>query len=119
MRKMLYQLLANAIALLHFAFILFVLGGGLLLLRWPKLVWVHVPAAVWGVVIELMGWYCPLTRVENWLLQRAGLAGYSEGFVAHYIFALIYPTGLTRAIEIAIGAFVLLVNVSVYVKVFK
>jgi hypothetical protein len=82
-------------------------------------VWVHVPAAVWGVVIELMGWYCPLTRVENWLLHRAGLAGYSEGFVAHYIFALIYPTGLTRAIEIAIGAFVLLVNVSVYVKVFK
>jgi hypothetical protein len=116
---MIYQLLAGAVAILHFAFILFVIGGAFLLLRWPKLMWIHLPAAIWGVVIELMGWYCPLTNVENWLLRRAGRAGYSGGFVAHYIFALIYPAGLTRSIEIAIGIVVLLVNVSVYVRVFK
>lgn len=119
MRSVLYQILATAVALLHFAFILFVIGGAFLLLRWPKLMWIHLPAAIWGVVIEWMGWYCPLTRVENWLLHRAGREGYSGGFVAHYIFALIYPAGLTRSIEIAIGVVVLIVNVSVYVRVFK
>lgn len=116
---MLYQLLASVVAIIHFAFIVFVIGGGLLLLRWPKLMWIHLPAAIWGFVIEMMGWYCPLTGIENWLLRRAGREGYSGGFVSHYIFALIYPAGLTRTVEIAIGAFVLIVNVSVYVRVFK
>jgi len=116
---MLYQLLATAVALVNLAFIVFVIAGGFLLLRWPKLMWIHLPAAVWGVVIEVMGWYCPLTGLENWLLHRAGREGYSGGFVSHYIFALIYPAGLTRTIELAIAAVVLLVNVSVYVRVFK
>ena len=116
---MLYQLLATAVAVLHFAFIVFVIGGGLLLLRWPKLMWIHLPAAIWGFVIEMMGWYCPLTGIENWLLRRAGREGYSGGFVSHYIFALIYPAGLTRTIEVTIGVVVLVVNVSVYVRVFK
>jgi hypothetical protein len=116
---MLYQLLASVVAILHFAFIVFVIGGGLLLLLWPKLMWIHLPAAIWGVVIEMMGWYCPLTGIENWLLRRAGRAGYSGGFVSHYIFALIYPAGLTRSIELMIGIVVLVVNVSVYVRVFK
>src|SRR5262245_8541034 len=116
---MLYKLAANTLALIHFAFILFVVLGGLLLLKWPKLVWVHIPAAVWGALIEFAGWYCPLTSMENAMLRRAGEAGYTGGFVAHYIFRLIYPAGLTRGLEIAIGAFVLVVNVSVYVKVFR
>jgi len=116
---MLYQLLASVVAIIHFAFIVFVIGGGLLLLRWPKLMWIHLPAAIWGFVIEMMGWYCPLTGIENWLLRRAGREGYSGGFVSHYIFALIYPAGLTRTLEIAIGVFVLIVNVSLYVRVFK
>jgi len=116
---MLYSILATVVAILHFAFILFVIGGAFLLLRWPKLMWLHLPAAMWGVVIEWMGWYCPLTGLENLLLRRAGREGYSGGFVAHYIFALIYPQGLTRSIEIAIGVFVLIVNVSLYVRVFK
>jgi Protein of Unknown function (DUF2784) len=119
MRRMLYHLLANAVAVVHLAFIAFVIAGGLLLLRWPRVLWLHLPAAVWGVVIELMGWYCPLTGLENWALRRAGLQGYTEGFVAHYIFALIYPNGLTRGLELLIGAVVLVVNVSVYVRVFK
>ncbi len=116
---MLYQLGATAVAILHLTFILFVVAGGLLLFRWPKQMWVHVPAVVWGVLIELTGWYCPLTNLENWLLRHAGRAGYSGGFIAHYIFAIIYPSGLTRGMEVAIGVFVLVVNVSVYVKVLR
>ncbi len=117
--RMVYRFLADAVALLHLAFIIFVVVGGLTLLRWPKLVWLHLPAAIWGVLIEFAGWYCPLTVLENALLRRAGLAGYEGGFVSHYIFALIYPAGLTRGMEIAIGTFVLVVNVSVYVKLWK
>jgi hypothetical protein len=116
---MIYKLAANGIALFHLTFILFVLFGGLLLLKWPSVAFLHVPAAVWGVLIELAGWYCPLTRWENLLLQRAGQAGYSGGFLAHYIFALIYPSGLTRGIEIALGLVVLGLNVGVYVRVFR
>ena len=116
---MFFKLAANAIALFHLSFILFVVFGGLLVLRWPRLAWIHLPAAIWGALIELAGLYCPLTRWENLMLRRAGESGYSGGFVAHYIFALIYPQGLTRGLEIAIGLFVLAVNVSVYVRVFR
>ena len=113
------SLAATAIALLHLGFILFVLFGALLVLRWPKLMWVHLPAAAWGVLIEFAGWWCPLTRWENQLLRAAGRAGYDNGFVAHYIMPIIYPPGLTRGLEIAIGVFVLVVNAAVYVRVFR
>ena len=116
---MLYQFAATAIALLHLSFIVFVFLGGLLVLRWPKLAWVHVPAAVWGVLIEFFGWWCPLTKWENHFLLLAGRAGYDSGFVAHYIMPIIYPPGLTRGLEIAIGIVVLIINVSVYVRVFR
>jgi hypothetical protein len=114
---MLYQFGADAVALLHLAFILFVVLGGLLVLRWKRLAWLHLPAAGWGVLIEFAGFYCPLTRLENWLLHRAGRAGYPEGFIAHHLFALIYPGGLTRPMELVLGALVLLVNVYVYMRV--
>ena len=116
---MTYQVAATATALLHLAFILFVLFGGFLVLKWPKLAWVHVPAAVWGVLIELFGWYCPLTRWENFFLREAGRAGYSGGFVSHYIIPLIYPPGLTRVHELVIGVLVLAVNTAIYVKVLR
>ncbi len=116
---MLYHAAATAVAVVHFAFIFFVVAGGFLVLRWRWLAWLHIPAAVWGTLIEFAGWYCPLTDIENALLRKAGEAGYSGGFVAHYIFSLIYPSGLTRGFEIAIGVFVLLVNVGVYVRVFR
>jgi len=117
--RMVFKLAANALALIHLAFIVFVILGGLLLLKWPKLMWLHIPAAVWGALIEFGGWYCPLTSMENAMLRRAGESGYSGGFVAHYIFAAIYPAGLTRGLEILIGVVVLVVNVSVYVRVFR
>ena len=119
MKRMAYNFAATAIAVLHLAFIVFVLLGGLLVLRWPRLAWVHVPAAVWGVLIEFFGWWCPLTRWENYFLAQAGRAGYGGGFVAHYIMPVIYPPGLTRGMEIAIGILVLVINVSVYMKAFR
>jgi Protein of Unknown function (DUF2784) len=119
MKRMTYQVAAISIALLHFAFIAFVFLGGLLVLRWPRLAWVHVPAVVWGVLIEFFGWWCPLTKWENYFLREAGRAGYDTGFVAHYIMPVIYPPGLTRGMEIAIGLFVLILNVSVYMRVFR
>jgi hypothetical protein len=116
---MLYNLAALAIALLHLAFIVFVLLGGLLVLKWPRLGWVHLPAAVWGVLIEVFGWWCPLTKWENYFLAKAGRAGYSGGFVGHYIMPIIYPPGLTRGMEVAIGVFVLVINLVVYVRVLR
>jgi hypothetical protein len=116
---MIYNLAATSLALLHFGFIVFVLFGAFLVLKWPGLKWVHLPAAVWGVLIELFGWWCPLTKWENVLLQRAGRAGYGGGFVSHYIMPIIYPAGLTRGLEIVIGLLVLAINLAVYVKVFR
>lgn len=107
---------AIAIALLHLVFIVFVVLGGVAVLRWPALMWIHIPAAIWGVMITFAGWYCPLTTWENALLRRAGKAGYDNSFVEHYLFAVIYPDGLTRTIQIAIGLFVLGVNAAVYAR---
>jgi hypothetical protein len=119
MHRMLSNLAATAIAIAHLLFILFVLFGGFLVLKWPKVMWVHLPAATWGMLIEFGGWYCPLTRWENHFLRAAGRAGYSGGFVGHYIMPLIYPSGLTRGMEVAIGALVLVINLGVYVRVFR
>lgn len=116
--RMLYQYLATAVAIIHFGFIVFVIAGGFLVLRWPALKWVHLPAAIWGALIEIGGWVCPLTILENAFLRKAGTAGYDGGFIAHHIFRVIYPQGLTRWMEFAIAAFVIAVNVAVYRKVF-
>ncbi len=117
--RMLYNFAATTTALVHLAFILFVIFGGFLVLRWPKLMWIHLPAAVWGVLIEWFSWYCPLTKWENYFLQQAGRAGYSGGFVAHYIMPVIYPAGLTRGHEIVIGVLVLVLNAGIYMRVFR
>jgi Protein of Unknown function (DUF2784) len=115
---MIYQTAATAVAAIHFGFILFVVAGGFLALRWPWVKWVHLPAAIWGAMIEIGGWICPLTILENALLRRAGAAGYDGGFIAHHLLGVIYPKGLTRWMEFAIAAFVIAINVAVYRKVF-
>jgi len=115
---MLYRILADATAILHFAFVLFVALGGLLVLRWRRLAWIHLPAAIWGALIEIMNWTCPLTAYENLFRVRGGMQGYGDDFIAYHIFRLIYPDGLTRTIQFAIAAFVLLINTAVYAKVF-
>ncbi|WP_354682722.1 DUF2784 domain-containing protein [Cupriavidus necator] len=106
--------LADLVVVVHGLFILFVVAGGLLVLRWPRLAWVHLPAAVWGVLIEWLGWICPLTPLENTLRQAAGQAGYSGGFVERYLLPLIYPAGLTPAVQLWLGLVVLVVNVAIY-----
>jgi hypothetical protein len=115
---MFYRVLADLIGVAHFAFVLFVALGGLLVLRWRRLAWVHLPAAIWGALIEIMNWECPLTSYENLFRVRAGLQGYSEGFIAHYIYRLIYPPGLTRGVQLAIALLVFVINTAVYSKVF-
>jgi len=114
---MLARWLADAVLLLHLAFILFVVLGGLLVLRRPKLAWLHLPAALWGALIEFTGGICPLTPLENALRRQGGEAGYQGGFIEHYIVPLIYPGSLTRPVQVALGAVVVLINLAVYWRV--
>ena len=111
---MLHRWLADGVLVVHLAFVLFVVLGGLLVLRWPKLAWIHVPVALYGAIIEFAGFICPLTPLENSLRQRGGEAGYEGGFVEHYITAALYPSGLTREIQIVLGLAVLALNGVVY-----
>ncbi|WP_454711475.1 DUF2784 domain-containing protein [Cupriavidus nantongensis] len=106
--------LADLVVIVHGLFIVFVVAGGLLALRWPRVAWLHLPAAVWGVLIEWSGWICPLTPLENLLRRAAGQAGYSGGFVERYLLPLIYPAGLTPAVQLWLGLVVLAVNVAIY-----
>ena len=109
-----HGVLADLVLLAHAAFILFAAGGALLLRRFPRVAWLHLPAVVWGVGIEWSGGVCPLTPLEVWLRRRAGASGYQGDFIEHYVTALIYPAGLTRGMQIALGAGLLLVNVLLY-----
>lgn len=109
-----YALLANLVLLAHLAFILFVALGGLAVLRWPRLAWLHLPCVAWGVTVELMGWYCPLTPLENHFLRLAGETGYAGDFLQHYLLSAIYPEGLTRHAQTVIGLMALAINLPVY-----
>lgn len=110
-----YRVAADAVLVLHFLFIVWAVGGGLLLLAgWHRVVWLHLPAALWAVMIEFGGWICPLTPLEWQLRERAGEAGISGGFVERYLLAWIYPDGLTREVQIAIGIAVLALNAAIY-----
>lgn len=116
---MLPALAADLLVALHFGFILFVVFGGLLVLRWRWVVWLHLPAAVWGALIELVGWVCPLTPLENHFRRLAGEVGYAHGFIEQYIAPLVYPLGLTPHIQTALGVGVIAVNVIVYTWVVR
>ena len=112
---MILRLAADTLVVIHLAFIVFVLVGGFLAWRWRRLVWLHAPAAVWGVLVEIGGWICPLTPWEVALRHRAGLAGYQGGFIEHYVTPIVYPAGLTPAIQFILGGIVLAVNAVAYV----
>lgn len=111
---MIFRVLADAVVVLHLGFVAFVVLGGLLVLRWPRLAWLHLPCAAWGALIEFADWVCPLTPLENRLRALGGEAGYSGGFVEEYLLGVLYPSGLTRGMQIALGIGVLLVNLVVY-----
>lgn len=116
---MIYRALADATVIVHLAFILFVVLGGLLALRWPRMMWVHLPAAAWGVLIELRGWICPLTPLENHFRRRGGEAGYAGGFIERYLEPVIYPSGLSSSTQLGLAGLVLLMNVAVYLFVLR
>jgi|SRR5210317_412735 hypothetical protein len=113
------NLLADLVLLMHGAFIVFVMLGGLLVLRWHRLAWLHLPCVAWGILIELTGWICPLTPLENRLREAAGLDSYGESFIEHYLMPLIYPPGLTPGIQYQLAATVLLVNLLIYFLVWR
>jgi hypothetical protein len=116
---MLYRLLADGTLALHLAFVAFVVLGGLLVLRRPALAWLHVPAVVWGVWVELAGWTCPLTPLENWLRMKGGVPAYPTSFIGHYLVPVLYPAGLTRTAQLFLAAGVLAINAAVYARLLK
>lgn len=113
----LFRAAADLVVVVHAAFVLFVVLGGLLVVRWPRLAWVHVPAAAWGVLTELAGWICPLTPLENHLRERSGMSTYQGEFVEHYVLPLLYPAHLTRGHQIWLGAAAIIINVVLYWRV--
>jgi hypothetical protein len=118
-RAMIPRMLADLVAITHFAFIAFVVLGGLLALRWRWIPWLHLPAAAWGAAIEFFGWYCPLTPLENALRRAGGAAGYAGGFVERYLLPVIYPGALTRELQVWLGVIVVLLNVVAYSVVWR
>ena len=111
------SVLADIVVVVHLLFVVFVVFGGLLALRWRRAAWIHVPAAVWGAVVEFTGWYCPLTPLENRLRERAGGATYDSDFIGRYALPLLYPEGLTREAQIALGGVAVGINALVYIIV--
>jgi hypothetical protein len=114
-----YSALADAVLVVHFAFVLFVGLGGLLVLRWARVAWVHIPAALWGVAIEFGGWICPLTPLENELRSRGGESTYHGDFIARYLMPVIYPEGLTREAQLVLGLAAVLLNTAIYAVVIR
>ena len=116
---MVYRGFADVVLLVHLAFIVFVLLGGMLALKWRWIPWIHLPAALWAAALEFRGWICPLTPLENWLRQASGEAGYSSGFIEHYILPVIYPAGLTSSIQVVLGLIVVFLNIGIYGLVYS
>ncbi|MBV8202316.1 MAG: DUF2784 domain-containing protein [Acidobacteria bacterium] len=116
---MLYRLLAGAVVVLHLGFVVFVLLGGLLVWRFRRLAWAHLPALAWGIWIELSGGICPLTPLENELRRLGGEAAYSGDFVGHYLLPLLYPEGLDRGVQAVLAAAAISVNAAVYWRLLR
>jgi hypothetical protein len=114
-----FRVLADATVVLHLAFVVFALLGGLLVLRWPRVAWVHLPAAAWGAWVEFAGSVCPLTPLENWLRERGGHVVYRSSFIEHYLLPVLYPVSLSRELQWTLGGIVVLVNVAVYIVVLQ
>lgn len=116
---MLYKLLADTAAFVHLLFVAFALAGGLLALRWRWLPWLHLPALAWGATVEVTGWICPLTPLENWLRAAGGAAGYGGGFVDHYLLPLLYPVGLEHGTQVVLALALLAINAVAYSLVWR
>ena len=110
-----YNILADAIVVAHFLFIAFVVFSGLLVIRWPRIAFVHLPSAIWGAAVEIFGWICPLTPLENHFRYLAGKTSYNGDFIAHYLLPIIYPENLTVAIQQVLGVLVIIINIIFYI----
>ena len=111
---MIYSFLADLLVVFHLVFILYVIAGALLIFKWAKTLWLHLPSCFWGMTVEFTGWTCPLTPWEIQLRRLAGEEGYSGSFIEHYLIPIIYPSGLNREIQMLLGSTVLIVNLSLY-----
>ena len=109
-----YRILADLVVLAHFGFILFVLLGGLLALRWHRIPWLHIPSLAWGGFVELTGRICPLTPLENSLRRAGGLTDYSQSFIERYVVPVVYPGELTRELQVVMGSFLIVLNILIY-----
>jgi len=116
---MLARLAADLLVVLHLAFVVFVILGGFLALRWRRIAWVHVPAALWGAIIEFAGWVCPLTPLENHFRRLAGDGGYAGGFIERYVIPALYPVDYTPGLRITLGAIVVGLNGVAYWLYFR
>lgn len=116
---MLNKIFADLLVIIHLSFICFVILGGMLLLKYRWVVFLHIPAVFWGAMIEFRGWLCPLTQWENQFRVSANQEGYRDGFIDHYLIPIIYPSGLTDDIQVVLGALVLIVNLLIYTYVAK
>jgi len=114
-----HLLLAELIVILHLLFIVFAMFGGLLVIKWPRLVWLHIPVVAWGALTEFLGLICPLTPLEIWLRQQAGVDSYQGGFISHYLVPLIYPPGLTPGTQWLLGGGLVLFNILIYAWVYR
>ena len=111
---MIYSFLADLLVVFHLVFILYVMAGALLIFKWPKTLWLNMPACFWGMTVEITGWICPLTPWEIQLRRLAGEEGYTGSFIEHYLIPIIYPSGLTREVQMVLGGTVLIVNLCLY-----
>lgn len=116
---MVFRILADVTIILHLCFVLFVVLGGLLVVRWPQVAWVHLAAVAWGAWVEFSGWICPLTPLENWFRQQSGGPVYTASFIEHYLVPILYPSSLSREIQWVLGGAALLINAAVYFLVFR
>jgi hypothetical protein len=119
MSEIVYQTLSNLVLIAHLAFVFFVVLGGFLVLKWRSLAWIHVPGCLWGALVELAGWVCPLTPLENWLREKGGGLVYRTDFIEYHILSLLYPATLTRSSQIFLGFFVLSVNLGFYAWILR
>ena len=111
---MIYSFLADLLVLFHMVFILYVMAGALLIFKWPKTLWLHLPSCFWGMTVEFTGWICPLTPLEIQLRRLAGKEEYTGSFIEQYLIPIIYPIGLNQEIQMVLGGTVLIVNLSLY-----
>ena len=114
-----YELAANLTLIVHFAFILFVVFGALLFFASAKIIFIHIPALIWGSYIELTNSICPLTYLENWFLNKANLTTYSEGFIQNYLVPIVYPMNLTKDLQIYLGSALIVINIVIYAIIYN